>query len=600
MLRKTGLFCTVMMLLFTIIPFGTAVGAAGIPSFNINLNASEVTAGDNVVVKIQGNNVTDLYGYEAVLSYDATRLEFDEEDNTKSYGSFEGYKIVKDSGNQVTFAYSKMGDKPGDNGNLTIFTLIFKAKQSGQANVTLTQMTTVTSQELPSIWNVNAQASVKINGTTPGPVGGGGGGGGGTTTPPTKEDPNLYVPKESELRIETAQDGQTSVTAVVDSKRLVQKLADLQATGGSNVLSFEIPGERNMNALELPLPTLFSSLKDHKDTILSVRSHLGTYDLPMSILNNADFAAMAGVEGATLIIRIDKAKSLHETKFDQSISDKGMDRVSDMIDYKVILKTKDKEEEIHSFGNSFVTRVIHVDTMIQDSSAATAVVYDSATGEMKFVPSVFSVKGGKTEVKVTRNTNSLYAIVQNKKTFDDMIGHWAQQDVEQLASKMIINGTSERTYTPEMQVTRAQFAALLVRGLGLAEEAGQSVFTDVPDTQWYAPEVNTAAKYGLVQGVAEGQFNPDAQITREQMVVMMMKAIGLVKGTSASNASAMNAPFADQDLLSDYARSAVADAASKGLIQGKTATTFAPQDVATRAEAAVIIKRVLQYANLIN
>ncbi|NOV03592.1 S-layer homology domain-containing protein [Paenibacillus planticolens] len=596
MLRKTGLFLTVMMLLFTVIPIGTAVGA-GIPSFKVNLKASQVTVGDNVVVTVYGNNVTDLYGYEAVLTYDTDRLEFNKDDNTKSYGSFEGYKIVQDSGNQITFAYSKMGNKTGENGDLAICTLIFKAKKSGQANVTLKQMTTVTSQSLPSIWNVNAQAAVKIDGTVPGP---GGGGGGGSITPPTKEDPNLYVLKESELRIEAGQDGQTSVTAVIDSKRLEQKLADLKATSGSTVLSFEIPGERDLNALELPLPTLLSSLKDHKDTILSVRSHLGIYDLPMSILNQADFAGMAGVEGATLIIRIDKAKSLHETKFDQSISDKGMVRVSGMIDYKIILKTKDKEEEIHSFGSSFVTRVIHVDAAIQDPSAATAVVYDPATGEMKFVPSVFTAKDGKTEVKVIRNTNSLYAIVQNKKTFDDMIGHWAKQDVEQLASKLIIAGTSDRTYTPEMQVTRAQFAALLVRGLGLPEEAGLNVFTDVAATQWYASEVNTAAKYGLVQGVAEGQFNPDAQITREQMVVMMMKAIGLVQGTSTSNASSMNISFADQAMISDYARNSVAAAAAQGLIQGKTETDFAPQDVATRAEAAVIIKRVLQYANLIN
>ncbi|NQX67243.1 S-layer homology domain-containing protein [Paenibacillus alba] len=596
MLRKTGIFFTVMMLLFTVIPIGTAVGA-GIPSFKVNLNVSQITVGDNVVVTIQGNNMTDLYGYEAVLTYDADRLDFKPD---QSNGTFEGFKIAQDSGNQVTFAYSKMHDKAGENGDLAICTLTFKAMKSGQANVILDQMTTVTSQELPSIWHVNAQAAVKINDTIPGSGTGGGGGGGGTTTPPTKEDPNSYVPKESELRIETAQDGQTSVTAVIDSKRLAQKLADLQATSGSRVLSFEIPGEYDMNALQLPLSTLLGSLKDHKDTILSVRSHLGTYDLPMSILNHADFASLAGVEGATLIIRIDKAKSLYETQFDQSISDKGMVRAGDMIDYKIILKTKDKEEEIHSFGNSFVTRVMHVDKMIQDSSAATAVVYDPATGEMKFVPSVFTVNGGKTEVKVIRNTNSLYAIVQNKKTFDDMIGHWAKQDVEQLASKMIINGTSDRAYTPEMQVTRAQFAALLVRGLGLPAEAGKNVFADVADTQWYAPEVNAAAKYGLVQGVAEGEFNPDAQITREQMVVMMMKAIGLVKGTSASSASTVNAPFADQDLLSDYARSAVADAAGKGLIHGKTETTFAPQDVATRAEAAVIIKRVLQYANLIN
>ncbi|MDD9267273.1 S-layer homology domain-containing protein [Paenibacillus sp. GCM10023248] len=588
MIRKTGLFFIAIMLLFTVIPIGMALGA-GVPSFTVS--ASQVKVGDDVAVTIHGNHVTDLYGYEVVLTYDADRLEFDKE---QSNGSFEGYKIAQNSGNQATFAFTKIGNKPGETGDLAICTLIFKAKTSGQANVTLKQMTTVTSQSLASSWNVNAQNAIQIDGT-----GAGTDRGGGSPASPTKEDPNLYVPQESELRIETAQDGQTSVTAVIDSKRLAQKLTDLQAASGSTVLNFEIPGEHALNALQLPLPTLYDSFKDHKDTVLTVRSHLGTYELPMSILNQAAFASAAGTEGATLIIRLDKAKSQHETQFDQSLSEKGMARVSDIIDYKVILKTRDKEVEIHSFGSSFVSRVIRVDDVIQDSSAATAVVYDPVTGEMKFVPSTFTVTNGQTEVKVTRNTNSMYAVVHNKQTFNDMAGHWAQKDVELLASKLIIAGTSDRTYTPEMQVTRAQFAALLVRGLGLSAESVQHVFTDVPASEWYASEVHTAAKYGLVQGVGEGKFNPDAQITREQMVVMMMKAIALVQGEKKSEA-AMQAPFADQGRISDYARNAIAEAAAKGLIQGKTETEFAPQDAATRAEAAVMIKRMLQYVKLIN
>ncbi|GFZ79025.1 hypothetical protein GCM10008018_25740 [Paenibacillus marchantiophytorum] len=589
MIRKTGLFLCVMMLLIAVLPTSIALGA-GVPTFTAKLSASQVNVDGNVVVTIYGKNVTDLYGYEAVLTYDVDRLEFNE---TKSKGSFEGYKILQDSGNQVTFAYTKMGNTTGENGDLAICTLIFKAKQSGQANVTLKQMKTVTSQLSASVWQVNAQAAVQINGTT------GPGTGTGTGTGGMKEESNLYIPKETELRIELAPNGQTSVTAVIDSERLAQKLTDLQTKSGGTALYFEIPGESDLNALQLPLPTLYNSLKNLKDTVLTVRSHLGTYDLPMSILTQEQFASMAGREGATLIVRLDKAKSQHETQFDQSISGTGMERLSDIIDYKVILKIKDKEEEIHSFGSSFVTRFMFVDEAIADPAAATAVVYDPVTGEMEFVPSVFTVTNGKTEVKITRNSNSMYAIVHNKKTFDDMAGHWAQQDVEQLASKLIIAGTSDYMYTPDMQVTRAQFAALLVRGLGLSAEAGLNAFADVAATEWYASEVNTAAKYGLVQGVGEGKFNPDAQITREQMVVMMMKAIALVQGDKKSEA-ARNVSFADQNRISDYAREAIAEAAAKGLIQGKTETEFAPQYVATRAEAAVIIKRVLQYAKLIN
>ncbi|GGI45614.1 hypothetical protein GCM10008018_13040 [Paenibacillus marchantiophytorum] len=433
-------------------------------------------------------------------------------------------------------------------------------------------------------------------GTNPGS--GSSSGSGNPTAPPVKEDPTKYVPKDTELRVEPVQESQTAVTAIINRERLAQKLADLKAAG-SSILNFEIPSEYERNAVQLPLDILSNSLKENKETVLTLRSHLGSYNLPLSALNREDVASLANTEGATLIIRMDKAKSQHEQQFDQSISENGMKRVSDMIDYKVILKAKDQEVEITNFGNRFITRVMNVDGTIQDSSSATAVVYDPASGELKFVPSVFSVKNGKTEATITRNTNSLYAIVQNKKTFADMNGHWAQKDVETLASKMVIDGTTDRTYTPEMQVTRAQFAALLVRGLGLQAESTPSVFTDVAATQWYASEVGTAAKYGLVQGVGEGQFNPDQLITREQMVVMMMKAVHLVQGESQPEA-AKNAPFADQDQLSDYARSAVAEAVSKGLVHGKTNTTFSPQEAATRAEAAVLIKQSMQYLKLIN
>ncbi|UKS24106.1 discoidin domain-containing protein [Paenibacillus sp. HWE-109] len=426
-----------------------------------------------------------------------------------------------------------------------------------------------------------------------------GGGGGGPTQPTEKEDPTQYVLKDSELRIDPAQDGQTAVTAIIDRERLAQKLADLYKTANSSVLNFEIPGEHASNAIQLPLQVLYNGYKENPGTILTVHSHLGTYDLPLSLLKREDVAKLANAEDASLIVRMDKVKAQHKEQFEQSLTDKGLERVSDIIDYKVILKAKDKEVEITNFGNSFITRVMNVNGVIQDPSAATAVAFDPVTGKLRFVPSVFAVKDGKTEVTVIRNTNSMYTIVENKKTFDDMNGHWAQKDVENLASKMVIDGTTDRTYTPEMQVTRAQFAALLVRGLGLPTETTPSVFTDVAATKWYASEVGTAAKYGLVQGVGEGRFNPDQLITREQMVVMMMKAVALVQGEAKSEA-ATNTSFADQDQLSDYARSAVADAADKGLVHGKTATSFAPQDVATRAEAAVIIKQAMQYLNLIN
>lgn len=419
------------------------------------------------------------------------------------------------------------------------------------------------------------------------------------TTPPTKEDPYRYVPTGKELQNEPVQNGSMSLTVNIDREGLAKKLEVLNKTTGSPTLDIEIPGVNAWNAVHLPLDVLYNSMKANKETIITLSSHLGSYELPLANLNREEIEKAAKVEGSTLIIRMDNATSQHEQKFEQSILEKGMKRVSDIIAYKVILKTNDKEEEIPRFGNRFMTRFINMDGVIQDPSAATAIVFDPVTGQMRFVPSVFTVKNGKTEVSIFSQANGLYAIIQNKKTFDDMNGHWAQRDVETLASKLIINGMTDQTFTPAGQVTRAQFAALLVRGLGLTTESVKNMFTDVSTTAWYAEDVNTAAKLGLVQGVGEGKFSPDTRITREQMVVMIMNAVQLVQGDPRAEAQTRT-PFADQASISDYASNAVTEAAAKGLIKGKTETTFAPQDAATRAEAAVMIKQILKYFKFMN
>ncbi|MEK4295513.1 glycosyl hydrolase family 95 catalytic domain-containing protein [Paenibacillus sp. FSL R5-0914] len=419
------------------------------------------------------------------------------------------------------------------------------------------------------------------------------------TIPPTKEDPHRYIPTTKELQSETAQNGTTSLTINIDMEALAKKLEALNKTTGTPNLDIEIPGVNAWNAVHLPLDVLYNSMKTNKEIIIAFRNHLGSYELPLANLNREELEKAAKVAGATLIIQMDNATSQHEQKFEQSIVEKGMKRVSDIIAYKVILKSNDKEEELQRFGNPFMSRVINMDSVIQDPSTATAVIFDPVTGQMRFVPSVFTVKDGRTEVTIFGQANGLYTIVQNKKTFDDMVGHWAQKDVETLASKLIINGMTDRTFNPSSQVSRAQFTVLLVRGLGLTTDSLSNVFTDVGTTKWYAKDVNTAAKLGLVQGVSEGKFSPDTMITREQMIVMIMKAIHLVQDDHGTEAQ-VRTPFADQDLISDYASNAVTEAASKGLIKGKTETTLAPQDAATRAEATLMIKQLLQYLKFMN
>lgn len=114
--------------------------------------------------------------------------------------------------------------------------------------------------------------------------------------------------------------------------------------------------------------------------------------------------------------------------------------------------------------------------------------------------------------------------------------------------------------------------------------------------------MNTAAQYGLVEGVGNNKFNPDAFITREQMAVMIMKAVQLMQGDAGAGSNQLSTSlvaFADQAQLSSFARDAVQWGVDVGIMSGKSATLLAPKETASRAQAAVMLKRALALLNFI-
>ncbi|MBP1996300.1 S-layer homology domain-containing protein [Paenibacillus eucommiae] len=180
------------------------------------------------------------------------------------------------------------------------------------------------------------------------------------------------------------------------------------------------------------------------------------------------------------------------------------------------------------------------------------------------------------------------------KNFGDLAGHWAREDIEQLALMGIIQGMDEDHFVPEAKVTRAQFAAMISRALNLKGTAVQSPFTDVPPDAWYAGVVSSAYSAGIIKGITDSSFAPEQDITREEMTVMMMRAGRYVsEGTFKETGSVSKITFIDAHSISEWAIKDVELAVRVGLINGRSDNTFVPQSQATRAEAAVVIKRLL-------
>ncbi|MBB3108005.1 putative repeat protein (TIGR02543 family) [Paenibacillus phyllosphaerae] len=192
-------------------------------------------------------------------------------------------------------------------------------------------------------------------------------------------------------------------------------------------------------------------------------------------------------------------------------------------------------------------------------------------------------------VTVTLEHLSKYAVLEYAKSFVDVpSNHWAARTLEVLAAKHIINGTSDTSFTPNGQTTRAEFTSLLVRALGLTKAASSVPFDDVQAGQWYAEEVAIAYEAGLVTGITENVFDPNATITREQMAVLLVRAYEY-KNSAIAATGQETADLEDSSNISSWAVEGVNKAIAAELLQGKGNGIFDPASDANRGETAQAI-----------
>ncbi len=173
----------------------------------------------------------------------------------------------------------------------------------------------------------------------------------------------------------------------------------------------------------------------------------------------------------------------------------------------------------------------------------------------------------------------------------DMEGHWAEAAVRELVSAGILSGMGDGTFQPEASVTRAQFAKMIVLALGLEiDEAAVLNLTDADQIPaWARPYVAAAMKAGLITGYEDGSFRADQQITRLQIAVIMGRALAL-KGVVPTGEAKQ---FTDRDAIPAWATAQFDAATQAGLITGFEDGSFRPDQNATRAQAAVLTLRLL-------
>jgi hypothetical protein len=203
-------------------------------------------------------------------------------------------------------------------------------------------------------------------------------------------------------------------------------------------------------------------------------------------------------------------------------------------------------------------------------------------------------------VTFTTTHFSSYAVNYVKKSFEDLLQvKWAQHEIEVLAAKGIISGTSETTFHPLTDISRADFLLLLIQTLGLTDttEVTGHDFTDVSVSDYYYDAIAIAAKLGIAEGYVGKRFIPLAPISRQDMMVYTARALQAASMQVNDGDVQDLKRFPDNSDIASYALSSVAMMVKEELIQGD-AQGLNPTGLLSRAEAAVLIYRLYnQYSN---
>lgn len=397
----------------------------------------------------------------------------------------------------------------------------------------------------------------------------------------------------------SSQNNRSLTTIDVDPVKLQAKL-DAEGQGAvvtvpwsaqSDIIIGQLTGQmiRNMEA---------------KAATLVLDTPAGAYKIPAEQLHVAALAQQldgnAKLEDVRLQLHI--ALSTPEAaKAAEAVAAKaGVTLTAAPVTFTVQAEYNGKSIEITDYS-IYVERTVALPAGIDPNKITTGVVLEK-DGTLRHVPTKVSKVNEIYYAQINSLTNSDYGVIWNPLEFADVANHWSKQAVNDLGSRLVVNGVGGGRFNPNADITRGEFAAIMVRGLGLRLGKGTTPFTDVAAAEWYAAVVNTAYKFGLIAGYEDGTFRPQERITRQEAMTIIaraMKTTGLKKQVEGKDLSQVLAVYTDAAAVADWAKEGVGLSVAAQVVNGRTAATLESGSFITRAEVAAVMQRLLKQSGLI-
>ncbi|HVB09880.1 MAG TPA: S-layer homology domain-containing protein, partial [Bacillota bacterium] len=209
-----------------------------------------------------------------------------------------------------------------------------------------------------------------------------------------------------------------------------------------------------------------------------------------------------------------------------------------------------------------------------------------ADGIWHYLPTAVDAASGTVSASIS-GPGTIVILANTQQLSDVSATYWAATPIATLLGAQVVSGYPDGTFKPDAAVTRAEFVKMLDLTLGLTPGAGATAFSDVPASAWYAPYVAAAVQDGLIQGVSATAFAPDATMTREQVAVVLQRALKLSDGAALS--------YSDAGSVDAWAQSGVQAATAAGYLTGFPDGTFQPLGTTTRAQAAQVLAAVIAH-----
>ena len=397
----------------------------------------------------------------------------------------------------------------------------------------------------------------------------------------------------------TTTGGQTVTTIKVDETKL-DKL--LETSGEKPTVT--LPGSSGSGAVVGELTGQTVKNMETKEATLEIKTETVTYTLPASQINIDAVSSQLGaqVELKDIKVSVKIAEPPADTvKIVEDTASKGNYQiVVKPVAFEITCTSGEQTISVTSF-NGYVERTVAIPDGVDPGKITTGIVLNP-DGSFRHVPTQIVVINGKYFAKINSLTNSTYSVIYSPVTFADVSNHWAKDAVNDMGSRMVVTGRGNGVYAPDTSITRAEFATIVVRALGLAQATGESGFGDVSGSDWFNGYVGTATAYGLITGYDSTSYGPNDMITREQAMAVLeraMKKTGLGVTLTDSEIATLLAAYTDGSAVSGYAKTSVAACLKTGVVNGSSATTLSPKGYVTRAEVAVMVQRLLQKSGLI-